>query len=1469
MAEAPNIYKNISMPIALTEILLIYLFFQWLLTSAATAYQNHPEHPPSLRKQLRRQHHLRPKHQYRYHWFKARMKRKKRRRFRKPQPLFHLTTKYKLLTFLMRAVWLLLTVGCRVEGFVCASWSQGKVLFDYIRSIFNNYSISTKPSGLPVVAYTSQVSTYPLHLARFDTDSFPIGIDTMCSCTMSNQINCFKDLKPFQPNVEGIAGSQLQATGIGTFCFKLEDDSGHLHTIMLPQSLYVPDLQRTLLCPQQWSQHDNSHGTYIKNNSEGCELVWNNGKAKKFVPLDIKTNTPIFRTAPGSFNYRAFEATFCAMDAAFANRQTVTFNNLLRSRGQPTLDPAEFLGTEQFNVLSEHDKQQFEGVSEDDVTVKTNNLTSQHVHAQAESTDPESVCPIHPTGHHKWGECSQNPLNKTEQVGILTFSPLPLDDDEAEIENDSISASDDQAELLRWHCRLNHLPFSQLLNLAENGEIPKRLAKVKTPRCAGCLFGKMTKVPWRTKSKDGNKIHQATYPGECISVDQLQSTQPGFFAQLKGRLTTRKYNSATVFVDHYSRLRFIHLMTSMSSAETIQAKEAFERFAAEHGVRIKHYHCDNGRFADNAFKLHCDANHQTISFCGVNAHFQNGIAERAIRDITDITRTTLLHAKARWPSAIHLSLWPYAMRTAVHVYNTAPVLSDATSRIEKFSGVKVGFRMKDNHTFGCPVFALQNDLAAGNKIPKWSPRARLGINLGPSPQHARNVNVILNPQTGLCSPQFHCRFDDFFETVRHSSDDMMTSSKWQQLAGFVSAGDSDVNAVPPGTTSYVRPVGRTSTESGESPGDIPEDISFHNDASDFGDNSTISPEVPVTEGATGAAAAPAPSAGVSRGGRQRVPSARMQASQQSREFFGNRDMWYMEAHSAITTEEAELQYALEHDKHLSMQERMRHPIAFHAEMMGDIMYFHQAMQQPDAGEFVKAVVKEVNGHIKQNHWKLVPRSEVPDDCDVIPSVWSMRRKRDITTNEINKYKSRLNLHGGKQVFGLNYFETFAPVVTWFAIRLMLIVAILFMLALRQIDFVQAYPQAPIETDMFMELPQGIETACGKPKDYVLKLLSNIYGQKQAGRVWNSYLVEKLGQIGFKPSLIDDCVFYRDDVIFIVYVDDGIFVSPDDQHISAAIQDIIDTGLDIEDQGHPNDYVGVAIKRLRDGSIELTQRALTDKIIEDCNLQDSYTKPVPAKVSLYLHAFKDSAPFSEADFGFSYRSVTGKLNYLAQTSRPDIMYATHQIAKYSADPRVEHGEAIVYLVRYLRKTREIGLKFKPDSTYGFECYCDADFSGNWFKLIAHLDPSTAKSRSGWVIFYAKCPIIWASKLQSQVALSTTEAEYISMSQSLRDVIPIMELLQEMRELGHPVICTEPVVYCKVFEDNSGALELARLPKLRPRTKHINVCYHHFREHVRLGLIKIHHVATDEQTADVLTKPLAQNLFCRHRAAICGA
>jgi len=147
--------------------------------------------------------------------------------------------------------------------------------------------------------------------------------------------------------------------------------------------------------------------------------------------------------------------------------------------------------------------------------------------------------------------------------------------------------------------------------------------------------------------------------------------------------------------------------------------------------------------------------------------------------------------------------------------------------------------------------------------------------------------------------------------------------------------------------------------------------------------------------------------------------------------------------------------------------------------------------------------------------------------------------------------------------------------------------------------------------------------------------------------------------------------------------------------------------------------------------------------------------------LHLHAFKEEPIF---DLNFNYRSVVGKLNYLAQTTRPDIMHAMHQIAKYSSDPWASHGEAVIYLIRYLKKTCDLGLCFKPDLGKDFEeCYCDADFSGLWNKTLTPVDPSTSnasKSRSGWIIFYARCPISWASKLQSHVALSTTKAEYIT-------------------------------------------------------------------------------------------------------------
>ena len=121
-------------------------------------------------------------------------------------------------------------------------------------------------------------------------------------------------------------------------------------------------------------------------------------------------------------------------------------------------------------------------------------------------------------------------------------------------------------------------------------------------------------------------------------------------------------------------------MQSLTSEETYAAKRAFERFAKQHGVIIQHYHADNGRFADNMFINACEQQKQQLTFCGVNAHFQNGIAERSIRDLTESARKQLLHAHQCWPAAVHLPLWPYALRSACYLHNNLPVLEDRTSR---------------------------------------------------------------------------------------------------------------------------------------------------------------------------------------------------------------------------------------------------------------------------------------------------------------------------------------------------------------------------------------------------------------------------------------------------------------------------------------------------------------------------------------------------------------------------------------------------------------------------------------------------------------------------------------------------------------------------------------------------------------------------------------------------------------------
>ena len=266
-------------------------------------------------------------------------------------------------------------------------------------------------------------------------------------------------------------------------------------------------------------------------------------------------------------------------------------------------------------------------------------------------------------------------------------------------------------------------------------------------------------------------------------MDQLISGTPGLVGQTTGKLTTSQYSVATIFVDHYLDLDYVHVQESTSAADTVEAKQAFERFCKERDVTVLHYHADNGIFVSNGFCEEVQRCGQTISFCGVGAHHQNGVAERHIQDLTQTARASLAHAAHQNP-AVTAHLWPYALKHASFVRQLVPQENHSKPPSELFSKAPVRPTTKYLHPFGCPVYVLKGKLQSGNSIPKWEEHLRVGIYLGHSSLHATSVSLILNPQTGFVSPQLHCIYNDQFDSCKH---DANFSAVWADKAGLQSS----------------------------------------------------------------------------------------------------------------------------------------------------------------------------------------------------------------------------------------------------------------------------------------------------------------------------------------------------------------------------------------------------------------------------------------------------------------------------------------------------------------------------------------------------------------------------------------------------------------------------------------------------------------------------------------------------------
>ena len=728
----------------------------------------------------------------------------------------------------------------------------------------------------------SKSATKKARIISFDTDSFDILVDNGASRSITNNRKDFIDTpRLVRTVIEGYSGTS-EASLIGTVRWTIADDQGLEHNIILPNTILDEKAKKRILSPQHWSQTANDHypnkyGTWCATLDDQIILLWDQRKYSRSIPLEPnKTNVGIMRSASGTTKY-------C--------KSCVRIEDEL---GQKLLAmPTIFESTDELTTLPQ-------------------------------VTDSESE------GDHEIPHRIQNPqetITPENASTPITLDMLFQEQDEPDLPQQSFDAK--EQEYQHWHTKLGHLNKTRMRQLATNGMIPKYLARLEPPFCSACIYGKATKTPWRTKSQPTKTPRTVTRPGECIAVDQLESTVPGFIGQLKGNLTKQRYRYATVFVDMLSDYTYITFHTKLTSEETLRAKHAFEAHAETLGVQVRNYHADNGRFQDLLFKEDCHQKGQMLSFCGVNAHFQNGKAEKKIRDLQDAARTSLLHAIRKWPKVITVNLWPYAMRYANDVNNSVPNKGETKSPLEKFSGTQNRSSLRHFHHFGCPTYVLDSNLQANKSAGyKWKERARLGVNLGFSPQHARSVHLILSLTSGCVSPQFHCTFDDHFKTT---NDYVHPESTWQEKAHFVTRlpqkREKDMEDLPPS-------IEQTTELPSEEPFQLPNPTQQHDDIATMDFVPLEIPQPPDPQ--------PAMNMDHNEAGLRRSQRARKQPVK-FKDYIPHEQVAF----------ESLFQFTEEQPQKVQAMKAIHDP---------DTLYLWEAMKEPDADKFLEAMQQEVDDH---------------------------------------------------------------------------------------------------------------------------------------------------------------------------------------------------------------------------------------------------------------------------------------------------------------------------------------------------------------------------------------------------------------------------------------------------------------------------------------------------------------------------
>jgi hypothetical protein len=522
----------------------------------------------------------------------------------------------------------------------------------------------------------------------------------------------------------------------------------------------------------------------------------------------------------------------------------------------------------------------------------------------------------------------------------------------------------------------------------------------------------------------------------------------------------------------------------------------------------------------------------------------------------------------------------------------------------------------------------------------------------------------------------------------------------------------------------------------------------------------------------------------------------------------------------------------------------------------DTFDFATAMSDPNSARWREAARKEITQLESHGTWTLDLLENAKGKA--LPGTWVFKLKRDPDGNP-TKYKARYCVRGDLQD---GEEETHSPVCAWSSVRIFLVLALMLEWKTISIDFSNAFVQAKLEKPIWIHLPRGFHA--GKPGRHCLKLGRSLYGLRAAPLMWWKCLSSALLDLGFKQSAHDPCFMYKPNMMLVLYVDDAGIAAKDPADIDKLVNDLREKGFELTQEGSFSEFLGIKIASSADRkSVHMTQRGLIDKIVTTTGLEQSNLNWTPAAQAA-LGVDPDGEPMDSTEVGFrwSYRSVVGMLLYLSTNTRPDITFAVSQVCRFTHSPKKSHAVAVKMIVRYLRRTRDFGTIVAPSTKMNLELYVDADFAG-LYRRDPDRSSSSARSRTGYIIFFGNIPLVWRSFLQSDISLSTLESEYTSLSHSIRTLIPIRSLVLELANALELPDSINTTVRSAVFEDNRAAVLLANNHRITSRTRYFHVKWHFFWEYVSRGDVTVEYISTNDQRADYMTKMNPRFVFERIR------